>query len=253
MGSTMVKFLLGLATGVILVFLTIFLLFFTLLRFREKPPEIADNSVLVLRLSGELPEKPPVELPDFLSNGPAPVTITSYLALAGSRRRGPAHQAPWCCSRRAIGGMGEDAGSPHGSSRSSASPASRSSPTCASRARANTIWRAPPTAFISAPRNRSCSKGCAPRSCISRRRWTRSACSVEVEHAGKYKDFGDMFTRTDMSPETREVMTSWWTLCTATWWTASRRAARRQRRGDARHHRPGPVHGAAGAEGGAGG
>jgi protease-4 len=29
--------------------------------------------------------------------------------------------------------------------------------------------------------------------------------TVEVEHAGKYKDFGDMFTRADMSPETREV------------------------------------------------
>jgi protease-4 len=32
--------------------------------------------------------------------------------------------------------------------------------------------------------------------------------SVDVEHAGKYKDYGDMFTRADMSPETREVMTS---------------------------------------------
>src|ERR1035441_10068351 len=32
--------------------------------------------------------------------------------------------------------------------------------------------------------------------------------SVDVEHAGKYKDYGDMFTRGDMSPETREVMTS---------------------------------------------
>jgi protease-4 len=32
--------------------------------------------------------------------------------------------------------------------------------------------------------------------------------SVDIEHAGKYKDFGDMFTRSDMSPETREVMTS---------------------------------------------
>src|ERR1035438_3585612 len=32
--------------------------------------------------------------------------------------------------------------------------------------------------------------------------------SMEIEHAGKYKDFGDMFTRSDMSPETREVMTS---------------------------------------------
>ena len=30
---------------------------------------------------------------------------------------------------------------------------------------------------------------------------------VQVEHDGKYKDFGDMFTRTSMSPETQEVMT----------------------------------------------
>jgi protease-4 len=31
---------------------------------------------------------------------------------------------------------------------------------------------------------------------------------MEVEHAGRYKDFGDMFTRSDMSPETREVISS---------------------------------------------
>ncbi len=29
---------------------------------------------------------------------------------------------------------------------------------------------------------------------------------VEITHAGKYKDFGDMFTRTSMTPETREVL-----------------------------------------------
>ena len=31
---------------------------------------------------------------------------------------------------------------------------------------------------------------------------------VDVEHAGKYKDYGDQFTRSSMSPETNEVMTS---------------------------------------------
>ena len=31
---------------------------------------------------------------------------------------------------------------------------------------------------------------------------------VDVEHVGKYKDYGDQFTRTSMSPETNEVMTS---------------------------------------------
>jgi protease-4 len=31
---------------------------------------------------------------------------------------------------------------------------------------------------------------------------------MDVEHAGKYKDFGDMFVRSSMSPETKEVMNS---------------------------------------------
>ena len=51
----MAKFFIGLVTGVVLVFLCFFLLFVALLRFREKPPLIADNSVLVLRLEGEIP------------------------------------------------------------------------------------------------------------------------------------------------------------------------------------------------------
>src|ERR1035437_6657011 len=62
----MVKFLIGLVTGVALVFLSLILLFVVALRFRESAPAIADNSVLVLRLTGELPEKPPMELPSFL-------------------------------------------------------------------------------------------------------------------------------------------------------------------------------------------
>src|ERR1017187_8445302 len=53
------KFLLGLATGLLLVFLTVVLIFFAAWRFRDRPPDIADNSVLVLRLQGEIPEKPP--------------------------------------------------------------------------------------------------------------------------------------------------------------------------------------------------
>ena len=63
----MAKFFIGLVTGVVLVFLSILLLFFAALRFREKPPQLSDHSVLVLRLNGEIPEKPPVELPDFLA------------------------------------------------------------------------------------------------------------------------------------------------------------------------------------------
>src|SRR5437764_15144563 len=71
----MAKFFIGLVTGVVLVFLSFVLLFFALLRFREKPPQIADRSVLVLRLDGEIPEKPPVELPEFLGGGKRGATV----------------------------------------------------------------------------------------------------------------------------------------------------------------------------------
>jgi protease IV len=76
----MAKFLIGLGTGVLLVFAFVFLLFFSLLRFRERPPEIASNSVLVLRLSGDLPEKAPLELP-FLSPGPGLTVSNVWMAL----------------------------------------------------------------------------------------------------------------------------------------------------------------------------
>src|SRR5690349_20624594 len=72
----MAKFFIGLITGVLLVFLSFVLLFFALLRFREKPPQISDNSVLVIRLDGEIPEKPRLELPDFLGDR-SPVTLTA--------------------------------------------------------------------------------------------------------------------------------------------------------------------------------
>ena len=77
--------------------------------------------------------------------------------------------------------------------------------------------------------------------------------NVEIEHAGKYKDFGDMFTRSDMSPETREVMTSVVDDLYANL-VGGIAAGRKKTPGrSARHHRPGSVHRAAGAKGGAGG
>ena len=71
----MVKFLIGLITGVLLVFLAFILLLFVLFQFREKPPQMADNSVLVLRLEGDIPEKPPLELPAFLGGGGSGLTV----------------------------------------------------------------------------------------------------------------------------------------------------------------------------------
>src|SRR5690348_13623121 len=72
----MAKFLIGVATGVLLVFLAVILLVFAAFRMRERPPQVANNSVLVMRLHGNVPEKTPIELPAFL-NREASVTVAN--------------------------------------------------------------------------------------------------------------------------------------------------------------------------------
>src|SRR5579864_776569 len=72
----MAKFLLGLLTGLALVVLSFVLLLIIAFRFREKPPEISNDSVLVARLEGDIPEKSPVELPAFLGGDKPGLTIT---------------------------------------------------------------------------------------------------------------------------------------------------------------------------------
>ena len=64
--------------------------------------------------------------------------------------------------------------------------------------------------------------------------------NVEMEHAGKYKDFGDMFTRTDMSPETREVMNSVVDGLYGNLVDRHRHRPQEIAGAGARHHRPGP-------------
>ena len=74
---------------------------------------------------------------------------------------------------------------------------------------------------------------------------------VEIEHAGKYKDFGDMFTRTSMSPETKEVLNS---VIDDLYGNLVQRIAggpEEDAGRDSRHHRPGPVPVPAGARQGA--
>jgi len=202
----MVKFLLGLATGVILVFLTIFLLFFALLRFREKPPEIADNSVLVLRLQGELPEKPPVELPDFLSDGPQPVTMTAVWRALESAAGDSHIRAVVVQPEGVAAGWGklQEIRMDLDKFRKSGKPVYAYLRQPGARefylaCGADRIYMGPSEPLML--------KGLRAELMYFKKTLDKIGVTVEVEHAGKYKDFGDMFTRTDMSSETREVTT----------------------------------------------
>src|SRR5258707_7087285 len=59
----MKKFLIGIITGILLAFLCGFILAFSLVRFSDRRPSVADGSTLILNLQGDIPERPPVEVP----------------------------------------------------------------------------------------------------------------------------------------------------------------------------------------------
>ncbi|MDE3165932.1 MAG: S49 family peptidase, partial [Acidobacteriota bacterium] len=203
----MVKFLLGLATGVLVVFATIFLLFLSLMRFREKPPDIADNSVLLMRLSGDVPEKPPMELPDFLSSGPPPVTVTGVWRALDAAAGDPHIKAVVLEPEGIASGWAklQEIRMDLDRFRKSGKPVFAYLRQPGSReyylaSGADRVYLGPSEPVMV--------KGLRAEIMYFKKTLDKLGVTVDVEHAGKYKDFGDMFTRSDMSPETREVMNS---------------------------------------------
>src|SRR5262245_28994853 len=194
----MVKFLIGLVTGVVLVFLTFILLFFALLRLREKPPEIADNSVLVMRLSGEIPEKPPIELPDFLDTTPSATVSNVWMSLR--KAAVDSHIKAVVLQPEGISagwGKLEELRGDIEQFRKSGKPVFAYLRTPSARdyylaAAADRIYLGPSDPLML--------KGMRAEIMYFRKTLEKIGVTVDVEHAGKYKDFGDMFTRTDMSP-----------------------------------------------------
>jgi protease IV len=203
----MAKFFIGLVTGVAIVFLTIILLFFAALRFREKPPAIAANSALVLRLNGEIPEKASLELPDFLSGDKGSVTVPSIWqnlkkAAADSNISAlvvepEGVQAGWAKLEEIRSDIEEF--------RKSGKPVYAYLHTPS--AREYYLALAADRIYIG-PSDPLMLKGMRAEVMYFKKTLDKIGVNVEVEHAGKYKDFGDMFSRSDMSPETREVLNS---------------------------------------------
>jgi protease-4 len=201
----MVKFLIGLATGVILVFLGFFLLFVALLRFREKPPAVESNSVVVMRLEGDIPEKAPLELPDFLG-GDARSSLTILNVWLDLRKAAadPHVRALVLEPEGLSAGWGklEELRSDVEEFRKSGKPvyAYLRAPS----ARDYYVALAADRIYLG-PEDPLMLKGLRAEMMFFKKTLDKVGVTVQVEHAGKYKDFGDMFTRSDMSPETREV------------------------------------------------
>jgi protease-4 len=201
------KFLLGLVTGVVLIVLILVIGVFAAASLKSKPPTVADGSTLILRLSGDVPEKPAIDFSIPILAEKTTVTVENVWSIL--------RHAATDSRIKAVVFEPEDAGVGWAKMQ---------------EIRADLIeFRKsgkPLYAYLKAPATReyymatACSKiYMSPSDTLNlkgiglglmyfKNTLDKLGVQVDVEHAGKYKDFGDMFTKTSMSPETKEVMNS---------------------------------------------
>jgi protease-4 len=201
------KFLLGVLTGLAITVLVVVLIVVAALRFREKPPEVADGSTLILRIDGDVPERPPIQLPFPFLEERNTMTVANL----------------WAVLRRAAGDARikalvlEPSGLETGWAKLQELRADIESFKQSGK---------PVIAYLRSPGTReyylatACTKiymtpedllnlkGMRMELMYFKKTLDKLGVGVQVEHAGKYKDFGDMFTRTSMSQETRDVLNS---------------------------------------------
>jgi protease-4 len=204
----MAKFLFGLITGVILSVAGLFLIFFALARtFRETPPAVAQNSVLQLQLSGDIPERPPVEVPfGAFADRPATTVASVWMMLRKAAVDSRVKAVVLEPESLSVGwGKLEEFRADLERFKKSGKPLYAFLKTPGSReyylaSAADRIYLGP-SDWLNL-------KGMRVELMYFKNTLDKIGVDMQVEHDGKYKDFGDMFTRTSMSPETRDVMTS---------------------------------------------
>jgi len=202
------KFLLGILTGFALVFVAGVLVLFAVAHFTQAPPSIRDNSVLVMRLTGDVPEKAPIELPALLSPAAGPrATLADVWMSLRKAAVDPQIKAVIVEPEGLSAGWAkcEEIRSDLEAFRKSGKPvyAYLRQPGSHEYYVATAAGR-----IYLGPSEPVMLKGLRAEIMYFKNTLDKLGVTVQVQHAGKYKDFGDMFERTNMSPETREVMDS---------------------------------------------
>jgi protease-4 len=201
----MKKFLLGILVGFLLFGLAATIAAFAMMRAATRPPGIPGRGVLVLAVEGDIPERPPVQIP-FLGGPPTP-TVRDYWELLKKAAADP--------RIRAIVLMPRDVGAGWAKLEEI-------------RSGLETFRRSgkPLYAWLQAPRTRDYYLATAaeriymPREDVLDMKGLRFelmylkegldklGVEVEIAHAGKYKDAPEMFTRSGPSDPSREMMNS---------------------------------------------
>lgn len=203
----MKKFLIGILVGLILAVLTGVVFVFSALRLGERRANIPDGATLVLKLDDDLPEKQPVQIPlPFVGSSD---TITVLEAWRGLRNAATDTRVKALIVEtgpvRAGWGKLQELREGLLAFKKSGKPLVAVLRTPRSRdyylaTAADRIYMSPEDLFDV--------KGLRAEVMFVKNALSKIGVAVEIEHRGKYKDAGEMFSETGMTPESREVINS---------------------------------------------
>ncbi len=201
----MKKFLLGLACGVVFVFLFGIVLLFAAVRATSTKPVIADNSVLLLHLEGDVPEKSPVEIPLPVFEDQSHQTVHEIWSELKRAARDPKIKAVVIAPRRMSVGWAklQEIRDSLVAFKQSGKPlyAFLRFPGMRDYYVATAADK-----IYAGPEDYLDLKGLRVEAIFLKGTLNKLGVEMDVVHAGKYKDAFDMFSRTSMTPETREVL-----------------------------------------------
>ncbi|WP_321474389.1 signal peptide peptidase SppA [uncultured Paludibaculum sp.] len=215
----MKKFLLGIVAGLVIAVVTGVVLTFAAWKFARKPPEPPKEAWLSLRLEGDLPEAPAVGLPLPALEDRSPMTVAEVWSVLHRAARDPKIKGVLLRPRGLSVGWGK------------AEELRQSLELVRKAGKPVYAWLASPATkdyyvataadriFLS-PEDLVDLKGLRVEAAYFKGTLDKLGVEVEVEHIGKYKDAGDSFSRSSMSPETKESLNAvldelYFRLCSA--------------------------------------
>lgn len=201
----MKKFLLGLFTGVVFCFMAFLVVVFAIARLSQPKTSVEEGSTLVLALDGAIPEKAPTEIPIPFFESQTRVTVSDLWLTLRKAAADPRIKAVIFEPRDLSAGWAtlEELKADLANFRKTGKPliAYLRNP----GAREYYLATAADRIYIS-PEDSLDLKGLRIEAMFVKKTLDKVGATMDVIHAGKYKDAGDMFVRDSMTPETKEVL-----------------------------------------------
>ncbi len=205
----MKNFLIGLFSGCLLLGLAGVILIFVLFRvassFGEKNVKVADGSTLIFKLEGSIPERPPTEFPVPFLQDQTPLSMNQVWEMFRKAAADPKIKAILIEPRGVSVGWArlEEIRTEMLEFKKSGKPliAFLRNPGTREYYLATAADR-----IYMTPEDSLDLKGLRVEAMFLKNTLDKLGARMDIIHAGKYKDAGDMLTQTSMSPETREVL-----------------------------------------------